>query len=89
MLYANVLPRKHSLYGLTGLDSLVLFYTSNVIFSCLVKSNPVKLETSHTVILPQIIGLLCTTTRLVQASFVIGIMHHVMVGFLRENLKRF
>ena len=34
--------------SLTGLDSVVSVHTSSNIFSCLIKSNPVKLETTHT-----------------------------------------
>ena len=41
--------------SLTGLDSVVSVH----IFSCSVKSNPVKLETSHTVILPSMLNVLC------------------------------
>ena len=40
------------LYSLTGLDSISLLHTNNNTLSCFVESNPVKKETSHTVILP-------------------------------------
>ena len=43
---------------LTGLDSVVSVHTNNNIFSCLVKSNPVNLETSHTAILPPMVSVL-------------------------------
>ena len=35
---------------LTGSDRVILLLTSNNIFSCLVESNSVKLNTSHTMI---------------------------------------
>ena len=37
--------------SLTDLNTIVLVHTNNNIFSCLVKSNPVELETSSTVII--------------------------------------
>ena len=42
----------------TGLDSVALLHTNNITFSCLVDSNPVELETSPTVILPLIVGVI-------------------------------
>ena len=40
-------------FNLTGLDSVVSVHTNNnILKSCLVKSNPFELKTSHTVILP-------------------------------------
>ena len=49
---------EQPLSSLTGLDSVVSVPTNINIFSCLVKGNPVKLETSHTVILPSIVTVL-------------------------------
>ena len=46
-------------YTLTCLDSVVCVCTNNNILSCQVKSKPVKLETSNTVILTHTVSVLC------------------------------
>ena len=53
--YTSPLGEVHTvslLSCLTGLDLVVSVHSKNTKFTCLVKSNPVKLETNRTVILP-------------------------------------
>ena len=59
-IYAHTCDLIHrTVTSLTGQDSATLIRTKNNIFSCLVGSNPVKPEKSHTVILPSAIIVLC------------------------------
>ena len=45
-------------FSLTGLDSVVSVHTNDNIFSCLVESKLVKLETSHTVFFRHMLSVL-------------------------------
>ena len=56
-------------YSLTGLDSAVSAYKQKNIFSCLVKSNPVKMETSSTAILLPTLDGLCSLPHLLLGPF--------------------
>ena len=59
-MFGNYLGQiKNSLQGkFDQFDLVVSLYTNNNIFSCLVKSNPAKLETSHKVIFAPTVRIL-------------------------------
>ena len=71
--------------SLTGLDWVVSVHTKNKIFSCLVKSNPVKLDTNRTVILPPTVKVFWTSRNdeIVHFQLLVGIPLEIVHGSMR------
>ena len=66
--------------SLTGLDSEVLKHT------CLVKPNPVKLDTSYTVIVPPSVSVLFTLVSLIYTRWGFFLSHKLMLADLVYEL---